>query len=60
MHRWSSLLRYLCQMATTKNDEFNYGYSYINGKRIYARILTKKKYENRTQRNHGAGACKRL
>jgi hypothetical protein len=33
----------LGQMATTKIDEFNYGYPYINGKRIYARILIKKK-----------------
>ncbi|MBN1175785.1 adenine-specific methyltransferase EcoRI family protein [Candidatus Woesearchaeota archaeon] len=31
------------QMVTTKVDEFNYGYPYINGKKIYARILIKKK-----------------
>ena len=27
------------QMVTTKIDEFNHGYPYINGKKIYARIL---------------------
>jgi hypothetical protein len=31
------------QMVTTKVDEFNYGYPYINGEKIYARILIKKK-----------------
>ncbi|MBL6657095.1 MAG: adenine-specific methyltransferase EcoRI family protein [Flavobacteriales bacterium] len=31
------------RMTTTKKDEFNYGYPYINGKRIYARILIKNK-----------------
>jgi len=31
------------QMATTKVDEFNHGYPYINGKKIYARILIKNK-----------------
>lgn len=31
------------QMATTKIDEFNHGYPYVNGKKIYARILIKKK-----------------
>lgn len=31
------------QMATTKIDEFNYGYPYVNGKKIYARILIKHK-----------------
>jgi len=31
------------QMATTKVDEFNYGYPYVNGKKIYARILIKNK-----------------
>lgn len=30
------------QMVTTKIDEFNFGYPYINGKKIYARILIKK------------------
>jgi len=35
------------QMVTTKVDEFNYGYPYINGKKIYARILIKhKRIEN--------------
>jgi len=29
------------QMVTTKIDEFNHGYPYINGKKIYARILIK-------------------
>jgi hypothetical protein len=29
------------QMVTTKIDEFNHGYPYINGKKIYARILLK-------------------
>ena len=31
------------QMVTTKIDEFNFGYPYINGKKIYARILIKNK-----------------
>lgn len=31
------------QMATTKIDEFNFGYPYVNGKKIYARILIKNK-----------------
>lgn len=31
------------QMATTKIDEFNHGYPYINGKKKYARIIIKNK-----------------
>ncbi|MDQ6758196.1 MAG: adenine-specific methyltransferase EcoRI family protein [Bacteroidota bacterium] len=31
------------QMATTKIDEFNFGYPYVNGNKIYARILIKNK-----------------
>ncbi len=31
------------QMATTKIDEFNFGYPYVNGTKIYARILIKNK-----------------
>ena len=31
------------QMATTKIDEFNFGYPYVNGMKIYARILIKNK-----------------
>lgn len=31
------------QMATTKIDEFNFGYPYVNGAKIYARILIKNK-----------------
>lgn len=31
------------QMVTTKLDEFNHGYPYINGKKIYARIIIKNK-----------------
>jgi len=31
------------KMATTKIDEFNKGYPYVNGKKIYARILIKNK-----------------
>lgn len=31
------------QMATTKIDEFNYGYPYVNGSKIYARIIIKNK-----------------
>jgi len=31
------------QMATTKIDEFNYGYPYVKGEKIYARILIKRK-----------------
>lgn len=33
----------LGQMVTTKIDEFNFGYPYINGKKIYARIIIKNK-----------------
>ena len=29
----------IAQMVTTKISEYNYGYPYINGKKIYARIL---------------------
>ena len=32
------------QMATTKIDEFNFGYPYIQGKKKYARILIRSKY----------------
>ena len=31
------------QMATTKVDEFNHGYPYVNGKKIYARVLIRNK-----------------
>jgi len=31
------------QMVTTKIDSFNFGYPYINGEKIYARILIKNK-----------------
>jgi hypothetical protein len=31
------------QMVTTKIDDFNHGYPYVNGKKIYARILIKNK-----------------
>lgn len=31
------------QMVTTKIDEFNHGYPYVDGKKIYARILIKNK-----------------
>lgn len=31
------------QMVTTKVDDFNYGYPYIHGKKIYARILIRRK-----------------
>lgn len=31
------------QMATTKVDEYNFGYPYVNGKKIYARILIRNK-----------------
>ena len=32
------------QMATTKVDEYNFGYPYVNGKKIYARILIRNKH----------------
>lgn len=35
------------QMVTTKIDEFNFGYPYINGKKIYARILIQKQKSNK-------------
>ena len=31
------------EMMTTKVDEFNFGYPYINGQKVYARLLIKKK-----------------
>lgn len=31
------------QMVTTKVDEFNYGYPYVKGKKVYARILIKRR-----------------
>ena len=31
------------KMATTKIDEYNFGYPYVNGKKVYARILIKKR-----------------
>jgi len=31
------------QLATTKIDDFNYGYPYVNGKKKYARIIIKNK-----------------
>lgn len=31
------------QMATTKIDEFNHGYPYVSGKKIYARIIIRNK-----------------
>lgn len=31
------------QMVTTKVDEYNFGYPYIDGKKIYARILIKRR-----------------
>ena len=33
-------------MTTTKIDEFNYGYPYVNGKRIYARVIIKRRKTN--------------
>lgn len=32
------------RMTTTKIDEYNFGYPYINGKKIYARILIRNKH----------------
>lgn len=31
------------QMATTKKDEYNHGYPYINGKKKFARIIIKRR-----------------
>ena len=31
------------QMATTKVDDYNFGYPYVNGKKIYARILIRRR-----------------
>jgi len=31
------------QMTTTKIDEFNFGYPYINGQKVYARLIIKNK-----------------
>ncbi|USN95687.1 MAG: adenine-specific methyltransferase EcoRI family protein [Candidatus Nomurabacteria bacterium] len=38
-----SQFKLLGQMVTTKIDDFNFGYPYLNGKKIYARILIKNK-----------------
>ena len=34
----------IAKMSTTGIDEFNFGYPYINGKKIYARILIRNKH----------------
>ena len=40
------------KMTTTKTDEYNYGYPYINGRKLYARILIRnKKSEKRDDDN---------
>ena len=36
----------IAQMVTTKISEYNYGYPYINGKKIYARILIRHRQFN--------------
>lgn len=33
-------------MTTTKVDDFNYGYPYINGKKLYARVIIKRRNTN--------------
>ena len=38
-----SQFKIIGKMSTTKIDKFNYGYPYINGKRLYSRILIKRK-----------------
>lgn len=35
----------LAGMTTTKVDDFNYGYPYVNGKKKYARIIIKRKQQ---------------
>jgi len=37
------------EMVTTKVDKFNYGYPFINGKKIYARILIKRKKQHENE-----------
>ena len=39
------------QMATTKIDEFNFGYPYIQGKKKYARILIRNKQAQKSKLN---------
>lgn len=39
----------IAQMATTKISEYNYGYPYVNGKKIYARILIRRRQSNINQ-----------
>ena len=39
------------QMATTKIDEFNFGYPYIQGKKKYARILIRSKQAQKSKLN---------
>jgi hypothetical protein len=44
MHKYNpDQFEIIGQMVTTKIDEFNHGYPYIKGKKIYARILIKNK-----------------
>ena len=33
-------------MTTTKVDDFNYGYPYVNGKKLYARVIIKRRNTN--------------
>lgn len=36
----------IAAMTTTKKDEFNYGYPFINGKKKYARLIVKRRTTN--------------
>ena len=38
-------------MTTTKVDEYNFGYPYVKGKKIYARIIIRKKIIKSNENN---------
>ena len=40
------------QMATTKITDFNFGYPYLKGKRMYARIIIRNRQPVQFTKNH--------
>ena len=36
----------IASMTTTKKDEYNYGYPYVSGNKLYARIIIKRRKIN--------------
>ena len=47
----------LGQMANTNITDFNFGYPFINKKKKYARILIKKKNENKNKTSYLGSTC---